>query len=245
MLSNSNLVNKDIYIQLKAILEGCDTIIDAFPFCNAYADEYPNLKSMIVSVTNGKKYKDNIDINTKQVLMNNINNCTTRDEALDMISNVLNRSTDDVYIKTMERLAHKKYYRNSEYQVNTSRNSFGNTSKNTTNNINKNINKKCPHCNFGVTMPENTYYIICGYHNTITGFNWDGCGRDWCFHCGKMLCKHWITNSLNIYMNRTHDNICCSNHAVENGYNYPEDYCQCNNMNVHRENILNNLLQFK
>lgn len=221
--------HKEIYIQLKAILEGCDTIIDALPFCNAYSDEYPHMKSMIVSYTNGKRYADTVDIKTKQSSMNDVNRCGSRDEALEMISKLTERTTDEIYKKTLERLAHRKYYRKIEPKHHE---------------VSRNISKKCPHCKHILNMPDNTDYVICGYHNTSQGYDWNGCGKDWCFHCGKMLCKRWESNALHLQMNRTHDDACCSKHAMDNGYKYPDDYCQCNNINIHRENnnILNSIM---
>jgi len=211
------ITHKEVYNQLKYIFEGCDTIIDAIQFGNQYIEKYPHMKSMIMSYMNGKNYKDNIDIRTKQGILNDVNRCHTRDEALETISKIVDKSTDDVYRKTMERIAHKKHYRKFEHKVV---------------DTHHNITKKCPHCQHAVNMPNTTQYIICGYHNPSFGYDWNGCGRDWCFHCNKMLCKRWEVDNLNLQMNRHHDDDCCSNHALENGYKYPDNYCQCNNMNL-------------
>lgn len=213
--TNSVQINSyaDIYNQLKAILEGCDTILDALPFCNYYIEKFPQMKTMILSCIHGKTYRDNVDIKTKQSMLNDINLCDNRDDALKLLSKLIDRTTDDVYKKTLERIANKKHFRGIENIK--------------INNI-VNISKECPHCKHILNMPENTYYVICGYHNTNQGFDWNGCGRDWCFHCNKMLCKKWEINCLNLQMNRNHDDDCCSKHASENGYTYPDDYCQCN-----------------
>lgn len=220
---------KEVYAQLRAILEGCDTILDALPFCNKCAEKYPHMKTMIFSYTNGRTYKDNIDIKTKQSMLNDINLCDDRDDALELLSKFTTRTTDDVYKKTLERITQKKHYRRIDY-----RHSVQNTTVN--------ISKKCPHCSHVLHMPEDTGYVICGYHDTSKGFDWNGCGRDWCFHCSKMLCKKWELNLLNLQMNRSHDDECCAKHATENIYKYPDDYCQCNfNMNVYREH--NNILK--
>jgi hypothetical protein len=213
------ITHREIFIQLKSIFDGCDTLLDALHFGNIYIEKYPHMKSMILSYMNGRSYRDNIDIKTKQSMMNDINMCENRDDALEALSKLIDKTTDDVYRKTLERLAHRKHYRKIERkQIN--------------NDIRHNISKKCPHCSRVLNMPENTQYVICGYHNPNHGYDWNGCGRDWCFHCGKMLCKRWETNNLHLQMNRHHDDECCSKHAQENGYNYPDDYCQCNNMNL-------------
>lgn len=208
--------HKDIYMQLKAILDGCDTIIDALYFGNYYVEKYPHMKSMIISYVNGKNYKDTMDIKTKQVILSDVNKCSSRDDALTLISKISEKTSDDVFKKIIERLAHRKHYKKIE----------------TKKEINTNISKKCPHCQHIVNMPEATQYVICGYHNPIIGYDWNGCGRDWCFQCGKMLCKKWETDSLHLQMNRQHDEECCLKHAYTNGYKYPDNYCQCTNMNL-------------
>jgi hypothetical protein len=218
--------HKDIYNQLKAILDGCDTIIDAIPFCNAYTIKYPHMKTMIVSYTDGKTYRDSVDIKTKQSILNDINLCDTRDAALKLFSKMADRTSDEVYKKTMERIAHKKHYHRIE---------------NKGPDIITHVSKKCPHCSHILNMHENTNYVICGYHNPSQGYDWNGCGRDWCFHCNKMLCKKWELHSLNLQMNRNHNDECCSKHALANGYKYPDAYCQCNNINIHRDH--NNILK--
>lgn len=207
--------HNDIYLQLKAIFDGCDTILDAIYFGNIYIEKYPHMKGMITSYMNGKIYRDTIDIKTKQNMMHDIHMCDSRDDALENLSKLIDKTTDDVYRRTLERLAYRKYYRHKTIpkRINDDR-----------------CSKKCPHCSHTLNMPESTQYIICGYHNPSQGYDWAGCGRDWCFQCNKMFCKRWETNNLNLLMNRSHDEECCSTHAKENGYVYPDDYCQCNNM---------------
>lgn len=210
----STPTHKEIYTQLKAIFDGCDTILDAIHFGNIYIKRYPHMKSMILSYMNGRTYRDTIDIRTKQSMMYDVHMRDNRDDALEAISKIVDKTTDDVYRKTLERLAHRKYYRKIKHKDVS---------------LHHNVSKKCPHCSHVLNMPESTQYVICGYHNPIQGYDWNGCGRDWCFQCNKMLCKRWETNSLHLQMNRSHDEECCSKHAHENGYVFPDDYCQCNN----------------
>lgn len=217
-----DIVHKDIYIQIKAIFEGCDTIVDALPFGNAYIETYPQMKSMIMSYMNGKYYKDVIDIKTKQSMMQDVDAINNREEALTAVSKLTEKTTDDVYKRVMERIANKKTYYKREKKKD----------------MIKYISKKCPHCSHVLNLPETSQYVICGYHNANLGYDWNGCGRDWCFQCNKMLCKRWETNSLCLQMNRYHDDECCAKHAKENGYKFPEEYCQCNSMN-----ILNSLIK--
>lgn len=213
--------HKNVYSELKPILDGCDTILDALHFSKQYIEKYPHMKSMITSYVNGKNYRDTIDIKTKQMMMMDVDRCTSRDDALALVSKISEKTTDDVFKRTLENLAHRKNYKRIENDVN-----------NTNKKLEVFVNKKCPHCRHSINMPENTTYVICGYHNPSTGYDWLGCGRDWCFKCEKILCKRWETDSLNLQINRYHDEECCSKHAKANGYQYPNDYCQCHSLHI-------------
>lgn len=94
------------------------------------------------------------------------------------------------------------------------------------------IIKNCPHCNkknFGFV---NAPYIICGYNTK--GYDWKGCGRDWCLKCGKKLCKSWNIDFLFNKLNRYHDSKCCKNYASKLEYKYPDDFCNCDTEFVNR-----------
>lgn len=94
------------------------------------------------------------------------------------------------------------------------------------------IKKSCPHCNNNVESDSNTEYIICGYDEY--GYDWKGCGNDWCFKCGKKLCKSWFLNELFNINNRYHNNKCCYKHSIKQNNNYMQDYCHCVNLHVLR-----------
>jgi len=99
----------------------------------------------------------------------------------------------------------------------------------------KKIFKFCPHCNKKVFAKTNTKYIICGYENeNNNGFDWIGCGQDWCFQCNKKLCKSWDVDQLYNIHNRNHNIKCCKKHAIKTLDNYYENYCFCNNKHVNR-----------
>jgi hypothetical protein len=92
--------------------------------------------------------------------------------------------------------------------------------------------KKCPHCGAINKAPLGTSYIVCGVDTmgkkSINEFNLtDTCLNDWCFQCGKKLCKHWFKVELYNVQNRKHNGECCRQHAKKNGFIYPDDYCQC------------------
>ena len=221
------ITHKNIYNQLKAIFDGCDTIIDAQPFGNQYIDKYPHMKSIINSYMNGRTYRDIIDIKTKQYVMREACANYSHDDAMQFISKQTSKTTDDVYIKTLERIVSNRSYCRKENIIKEQINY---------------VSKKCPHCSHILNMPELTQYIICGYHNSSQGYDWSGCGRDWCFQCEKKLCKRWEIDALCLQMNRYHDEECCIKHAQENGKHYSDEYCQCNNTNVLRSFTLINML---
>ncbi len=89
--------------------------------------------------------------------------------------------------------------------------------------------KKCPHCNHENKIFENNNYSICGYNDISLGYDWEGCGKDWCTLCSKKLCKNWFDNQLFIEENRIHNSKCCLEHSIKNKLNYQYEYCQCNN----------------
>lgn len=92
--------------------------------------------------------------------------------------------------------------------------------------------QQCPHCKNKNIGYSNSFYVICGYSEK--GFDWKGCGKDWCFRCEKKLCKNWNFDLLFNKLNRYHDGKCCKSNAIRIGDKYPDDYCQCQNENVNR-----------
>lgn len=90
------------------------------------------------------------------------------------------------------------------------------------------ITKQCPHCGRETTVDCDICYIVCGFdpHCKLQP-DYDGCSNDWCFKCGKKLCRNWFTDNLFNDINRIHNDICCKNHASNNKFKYPEEYCMC------------------
>jgi len=87
------------------------------------------------------------------------------------------------------------------------------------------ITKNCPHCNRKNYGFISTPYVICGYNTK--GYDWKGCGKDWCLKCGKKLCKNWSNDYLFNYLNRYHDSKCCKNYSSKFECKYPDDFCGC------------------
>lgn len=222
---NPNNINYDhikrLYVEFKHILSGCDTILDALNFANIFIEKYPDDREMIFSLVNGQKYMESLDINTKQDILNDIHKAHTKEDALEIMDKLKDKNYDDVYKRTMVRLSNRKYNRPLDIKV---------VKKKSV------ISKNCPHCGYSVQASPNANYVICGYSNGIgnKGIDWDGCGRDWCFQCGKILCKKWHDHGLYLEMNRMHNDECCVKHSKETGKKYPEDYCQCSTKYISR-----------
>jgi hypothetical protein len=208
-----NSILRGSFTKLKHIIDGCDSMLDAMPLCNTYVYDNPQLRNLITSYMSGHSYRDTIDIKEKQGLLNDIHKCPSKEEAQRTMAKTINKSNDDVYKKTIERMINRKHY--LKYDTH-------NREVNT-------IAKKCPHCSYILMLPDTVDYVICGYHSN-RGYDWAGCGRDWCFQCGKKLCKNWETDELNLTHNRFHDDICCQKHAKDNNAKYPDEYCHCTNM---------------
>lgn len=209
-----------IYKEFSHILSGCDTILDAMSFAATYILYNPSAKDLIHSMVNGKYYYGALDIRTKQGLLRDINRAGSKEEAFGIMRKALDGNVDDVYRRTMYRISNKKASKNNNEVVRP--------------NKSYRITKPCPHCHYNVMADPNTTYVVCGYSNELLGYDWNGCGRDWCFRCGKILCKKWNDNELFLDTNRFHDGECCKKHAKSNNMQYPDDYCQCTNKYVDR-----------
>jgi len=203
--------------EIKALISGCDTIMDATYFGDQYANKYPKLKFLIYSIIKGQLYPDNIDIKTKQDILRDVYS-SSYDDAEKMITILNSKSNDDIYKRTLNRIAKQKRQPRVDIKRIVQQGSY----------------KTCPHCENVMCAKNDANYVICGYNDTKLGYDWRGCGCDWCFKCGKMLCKKWHTDSLHCVINRIHTAECCKKHAIENDGTYPDDYCQCDNNYVCR-----------
>jgi hypothetical protein len=157
-------------------------------------------------------YKDKImKSTTKQIEFNKfveyldlLDTCIYKCEAQKIINLALVHTDDDAQINTLKRIFNNKSINISPKY------------------IDKNI---CPHCSKKNLINQNDDYVICGY--THKGYDWNGCGKDWCNNCSKKLCKQWGTDSLFNKLNRIHTNKCCRKHAEKMGADYLMEYCQC------------------
>jgi len=226
--------NEIKYNQFKNILSGCRTIPDAYHFTELYSNIYPNMKDIYYSMTNGKRYHKIFDFKSMIDLLNDINRCNTYEEAIDKYNNAIKKTDDIIQNKTLARLLSSKPHSvitsNTHNLLNLPIKSMSQY-----NNKYHMVKKNCPHCNHECEANKNTTYIICGYADIHIGYDWEGCGHDWCFSCGKKLCKKWDGNKLFVEQNKKHDAFCCKHHADKHNVEYEKYYCMCDNEFVDRK----------
>ena len=167
-----------------------------------------------------------ISIEEFEKILVSLNKLKYQEDVLENIYKLSSLTNDKAQINCLYRLAlskeHKLKYCNL-IDVKSKTKNFG-------------LNKICPHCfHENLISPLNTY-AICGYNNIHEGYDWQGCGRDWCVECGKKLCKKWNENYLFMEENRFHNNECCEIHAKKTDSSYLNDYCHCFNKYVNRSN---------
>lgn len=209
------------YNKIKHILSGVKTRDDAIYIINKLSLSQINY-NLSMSYINGKKYDIAFDNITMIKYIRELCNHKYKEDVHESMNGFINNTADPAQIKTFIRIANSKPSR-PQYNIKEQKHK----------NEIQNITKKCPHCSHKCTAPKTTKYMICGYYDT--GYDWDGCGNDWCFKCNKLLCKKWENDQLYIPINRTHDNKCCKKHAKLNGKDYKNDYCMCKNNYVSRE----------
>lgn len=216
-----DILNKDKYIEFSHVLSGCRTITDAYSFAEVYIKHNPEMAILVYSMVNGKRYEQILDFKTVKKSLEVLTNLPTKDEGVEYSENQTKQTTDITQKKMFVRvLKNKPIETNSHIKIHE--------------NTDVMITKKCPHCGNNCNSSMLSTYVICGYTNNHTGYDWKGCGKDWCFSCGKKLCKSWEINELFVEKNRYHDKNCCKKCSVVTGVDYISKYCQCNNKNVNR-----------
>ena len=165
-------------------------------------------KKLLESLVNKNTYSTKMELGKLIIYLETINMIQYYNDAEKIIEDIENNINDPVQIKTLKRLIASKPVREiSDF------------------NDDKSFYKTCPYCNQKSYGSVNHPYMICGYNNK--GFDYKGCGRDWCFKCGKKLCKNWNRDSLFMIENRSHDSNCCRMFALKNNMIYPDEFCIC------------------
>jgi hypothetical protein len=217
--------NKIDYKKFKYNIIGSKTREDALYILNKYK-LIPLDYNLLMSYINAKKYDLAFDNMTMIRHIKELHELRYKEDVYEIINNLLHNTTDVAQIKTFIRIANCKPSRPQHI-----------TLKELKQRISEHvIIKKCPHCNHKCSTTKESYYVICGYNDTDNGYDWQGCGNDWCFKCGKLLCKNWNRNDLFLITNRIHDDKCCRRHAKEKNKIYPNNYCMCKNIYIHRNN---------
>lgn len=234
-----DIIDENKYYEIKSILSGCRNITDAKYLIKLYLKNNSESKKLAYSLLYGKIYDDSNNFNTFFELMNNINDSDNYEYCTKIINDFYpNKNCNSLQIKTLTKILNKKnIIKNNEtntYQTD-GLNNFLNLTNNKNNKKTKHndIVKNCPHCSKQYIGYDGLTHVICGYHNQHYGYDWKGCMKDWCFTCGKKLCKSWNENKLYLEINRIHDSECCKKYASNNCELY-ENYCQCNNKYVKR-----------
>lgn len=223
----NNISFKEIeFNKLKYNILGQKTRDDAINILNRYKITQLNY-NLSMSYINGKKYDLAFDNETMIKYMKDLNILKYKEDVYEEINNllILKSTIDIAQIKTFIRIANSKQTRPQYISMKELKQR----------NTEQVITKLCPHCGHKCTTSRDMKHIICGYHES--GYDWEGCGGDWCFTCGKMLCKKWDKNELYLLINRFHDSKCCNKHAKKNNYTYPDKYCMCKNIYVNRDKV--------
>jgi hypothetical protein len=207
-------MNKYIYI-----IKGTTNKKDALYFLDHIKSvinnrEYKVLENYINSLyckTNSYDEQSKINIHEIFDIMVDINKCKYQEDTNEIIQTKCNKTLLKYQMNVLMRIINIKPLKS----------------------VNTNIcvinNKiiKCPHCNHDNINNSDSDYTICGYSNNNNGYDWVGCGKDWCFKCSKILCKNWSDDQLFLQHNRIHTEFCCSQHAKANNLIYPDNYCTC------------------
>jgi|AntRauTorckE6833_2_1112554.scaffolds.fasta_scaffold29992_2 hypothetical protein len=205
-------------------------------FYNDYNERTNNNieKGLLKSLLNKYKFIKKIDPDIFYIYIDIINSYSVYNNPENLINDIKNKTKDEAQINTINRII--KYKKNINYKMNTIDQLLKDESELDDNlfiyNDLKKIYKSCPHCNKLFIGNKKTNYLICGF--TYKGFDWKGCGKDWCFNCGKKLCKSWNINQLFNTNNRYHNDKCCKSHAHKLTENYTENYCHCKELYVNR-----------
>lgn len=180
-------------------------------------------RQLMSSLINKYRFRKKLDPEVFCTYIEVIENLTSYNDALRIYDNIRGKTNDVAQINTLNRVMKNKKIDTNDLRVD---------QEGTDANCPAKIYKPCPHCDRILMGDDKTKYIICGYSKK--GFDWKGCGRDWCFQCGKKLCKCWNIDFLFDTNNRYHNNKCCKYFAHKIGDTYEKDYCQCKEFYVKR-----------
>jgi hypothetical protein len=234
---------EETYIIFNNILSGCRTMLDAFYFAEKIISINPNYKDLLIGMIYNKKYDKVMDMRTIAHMLSELNSLLYREEVDEYINQNMKNNSDNIQMNSFLRFGRNKTVKTHNitkdklYKFSFQPNVFNRKQKifDDVNNTNS-LTKHCPHCNIITKVPNDSEYAICGYLNNNKGYDWDGCGKDWCPKCDKLLCKSWDKNKLFVSINRFHDGTCCKEYADKNNISY-DKFCKCLTPFVNREKM--------
>lgn len=196
------------YERIKNILSGINNCNDAIRMIKYLKeDENEIVNNLVRSMKFNSEILSYNEINERIKEIDNIKYEDEYEKYLNEMKEIININ-DIVQLNVINRLGNSKIIR---------KNKTGNP-----------YEKSCPHCGHLMVGTSETEYVICGIKNEIEGYDGIGCLRDWCFKCGKKLCKSWGDDNLRDERNREHnDGKCCKIYSILMKENYEKEYCHC------------------
>jgi hypothetical protein len=212
-------------------------MIDSFYFAEKIINSSNINKELLIGMIHNKKYDKILDMRTVAHTLNQLDAVEYREDVDDFIDKNIKNNIDTTQLNTFLKIGAKKCIKihtvQKDKNIKIPLSLFNKISK-FDEITNKNlITKRCPHCNIIRKIPVDTEYVICGYFDN-KGYDWDGCGKDWCAKCDKLLCKSWDKDKLFVSFNRVHNAICCKEYAEKNLLDY-NNFCKCSSDYVKRD----------
>jgi hypothetical protein len=197
------------------IINACDfdDAISIISIASSLTTDQTEIK-LLSSLVNKNRYDYKMELDKFKIYLDVLELVYYYNDAEKIMQDIENNITDQTQLNTFRKLIKDKPIRTENYKES---------------NI---TNKNCPHCDKKYYGSYISPYMICGYN--AKGFDWKGCGRDWCFKCGKKLCKSWNNDFLFNKQNRLHDSKCCKNYASKMDLDYQTEFCHCKSDFVNR-----------
>jgi hypothetical protein len=226
---------EETYIIFNNILSGCRTMIDSFYFAEKFIQINSSYKDLLIGMIHNKKYDKILDMRTLAHTLNELKKVVYREEVDEFIDKNTKNNIDTIQLNTFLKMGRNKIVKSHLSKDKSYKITHLSIFKKKDDIINSNlITKHCPHCNIITKVPNDSEYVICGYSNNNKGYDWDGCGKDWCPKCDKLLCKSWDKDKLFVNFNRIHNSTCCKEYAEKNLLDY-NNFCHCTTLYVKRD----------
>lgn len=211
MFNNIKIKMSSILEKYKIIFSGFTNHEDINNMCNLLRLSNEE-KHIVINYFNTMQLQQMISYNEFDNIIQKVDKLTTQEDVYEYLYKLSYKTFNKIQLNTIIRIASIKPQR---------------TITNKSNVKILKYKKACPHCSHKNIINEYSDYVICGYSDIRNGYDWMGCGRDWCAKCGRKLCKKWDSDNLFLLENRHHNISCCMLHAKQNGLDHQIDYCNC------------------